>query len=229
MSRRVRPKIFIGIPSHKPDDRFLVSLLCFLQEIKNHYEVRVYEVKGKQLVDAQNDIVEKFLFTKYDFLLLLEDDHWGHSRLMLQGLLRADKDICGVNYYSRHWPYYTCLMKELEYTHIDQRFGHIDKTSGYHKCDLMGYGMMLIRRSVFLKLDRPYFRLNRDGGPDCYATDIDFCDRVRALGIDLIGCFDHILNHRDITPTNVLQKRIEGFENIRKNRQEELKQKGYIV
>lgn len=225
----MRPSIFIGIPSYQPDDRFLVSLLVFLEEIKNHYDVQVYEVKGKQLVDAQNDIAEKFLSTNYAFLLLLEDDHWGHSRKMLQGLLKADTEVCAINYYSRHQPHYTCLMRELAYTHVDQRFGHLDYTSGYHKCDLMGYGMMLIRRSVFSKLEKPYFRLNRDGGKDCYATDIDFCDRLKSCGVDLIGCFDYILNHREITPENVMQKRIEGFEDIRKQRNEELKKKGLLV
>lgn len=229
MKRARRPSILIGIPMHKPDERFLVSLLCFLEEIKPHYDIDVMEVRGKSLVDAQNEIAEKFVSGTYAFLLLLEDDHFPHSRNMLKALLRANTQICAINYYSRHYPYYTCLMQDLHNDTIDQRFGHIDKTSGYHECDLMGYAMMLIRRDVFDKLERPFFRLNKDGGKDNYATDVDFSDRCKEAGIKLIGCFDYILNHRDINSENVMKLRIDGFEEIRNNRLKELKEKGYIV
>lgn len=229
MKRAKRPSILIGIPMHTPTNEFLVSLLVFLDEIKEHYDIEVLEVKDKTLVEAQNIIADKFVSGSYDFLLLLEDDHFPHSRNMLKALLRADTEVCAINYYSRYFPYYTCLMQDLHNDSVDQRFGHIDKTSGYHDCDLMGYAMMLIRRSVFDKLDKPYFRLNKDGGPNSYATDIDFSDRCRANNIRLVGCFDYILNHRNVTPENVMQLRIDGFEDIKKNRQEELKKRGIII
>ena len=229
MKRTKRPSILLGIPWHHPTDEFLVSLSEFIEECGEHYDLEVIRIKDKQLVDAQNEIAEFFLKSDKDYLLIMENDHSGYSRNMLKALLRADAEVVGINYYSRYFPYYTCLMKEIHPDQPTSRFGNLTYTSGYHECDLIGYAMMLIKRSVFDKLDKPYFRLNEYGGPGNYATDIDFCDRCRKAGIVLVGCFDYTLNHRQVTTQNVAQLRLEGFEDIRKKRQEYLKEKGYAI
>jgi hypothetical protein len=232
MKKRAALRILIGIPKHHPTQEFLLSLSSFLSELQKqeqHYKVEVLEIENKTLVEAQNIIASHFLTNAFDFLLLVENDHSGYSVEMLKALLRANAEIVGMNYYSRHMPYYTCLMEQLPHTHINHRFGHIDQKSGYRRVDLTGWGMTLIKKSLFKKLDEPYFRLNKDGGEGCYATDVDFCDRLKKANVDIIGCFDYILNHRDITATNRLDKMIEGFEDIKKSRQIELKQKGFGV
>ena len=230
MKQKARASLLIGVPmGPKPDERFLASLPKFLKECEGYYNLELVQVSNRTLVDAQNYIADYFLKSNHKYLLLMEDDHWGHSRNMLKSLLRADVPICGINYYSRYFPYYSCLMNEIPGREVQQRFGPTPYDSGCHQVDLVGYAMMLIRREVFSKLEKPYFRLNKDGGDDCYATDIDFCDRLKAVGIQPVGCFDYTLNHRDITPENVVSYRMSGFENIKKQRQEFLKEKGYIV
>lgn len=232
MKKYHKPSILLAIPMYEPDERFITSLREFLKQCENKYDMEVMSVENSKeldsLVKKQNFISDYFLQNRFDYLLIMESDHWGFNRNHLKALLRANTDICAINYYSRYMPYYTCLMKDLKNSMPQNRFGHMDNTEGYHECDLMGYAMMLIKRSVFDKLEKPYFRLNKDGGKDSYATDIDFCDRCKEKGIQLIGCFNYILSHRDITPQNRMQKMIEGFEDIKKNRQEELKKKGYI-
>jgi len=210
------------------DDRFKVSLLLFLEEIKDHYEVEVIEVKDKPLVEAQNIIVDHLLRSLHTFLLLLENDNWGFTRNHLKALLRANADVCAMSYYSRHFPYYSCNMRKVEGKTPEggPLFAGRQEKSGYAECDLVGYGMTLYRREIFSKLEEPYFRLNQYGGPDSYATDIDFCERLRAVGVRLIGCFDYTINHRDVTPENVGELRIEGMKQGRINM---LKRKGYLV
>jgi hypothetical protein len=204
MKQRVRPSILIGIPRHNPTDEFLVSLLCFLEEIKDHYTIEVMEVSGKSLVDAQNEIAEKFISSNYAFLLLLENDNWGFTRNMLKTLLRSNAEVCAQHYYSRWMPYYSTCMRQIDGKTEEggPLFAGHNAKSGYVECDLVGYGMTLYKRSVFEKLEKPYFRLNKFGGPGNYATDIDFSSRCREANIVLLGSFDYTLNHQDIRKCN---------------------------
>jgi hypothetical protein len=230
-NRGRKPSILIGVPiGPSPDKRFLESLPAFLKECEGHYDLELIQVSNKALVDAQNYIADYFLKGSKDYLLLMEDDHWGHSRNMLKALLRTNAPISGINYYSRHFPYYTCLMQKLEGYDKDNEFGHMAYDKGYYECALIGYAMMLIKREVFEKLDTPYFRLNECDDPESFATDISFCNRVRKAGLKLIGCFDYILAHRDITKENRMQKMIDDYDiYVSKPRKEFLKKKGFIV
>jgi hypothetical protein len=228
MKRAKKPRILIGITHFHPTDAFLVSLLVFLEEIKDHYDIEVVEVKDKELVVAQNIIAEKFIESDKEFLLMLECDNDGFTRNMLKALLRGNNEVVAMHYHSRHFPYFSCNMRQIE-GKTDEGgplFAETHTTSGYKECDLVGYGMTLIKRSVFEKLDKPYFRLNEYGGPESYATDIDFCSRLRKAGVVLLGCFDYTLNHRQVNAENVIQLRLEG---MKQGREELLKRKGYIV
>ena len=219
--------ILIGIPMYEPTLEFQLSLSSFLSEIESkggHYRVDVMEVKDKPLVDAQNQIADYFIsHDKYDYLLILEDDHSGHKVAMLRALLKANAPVCGINYFSRHFPYYSCLMEDRYPETPMTRFVAKDIDKGYAECDLVGFAMALFKREVFEKLDKPFFRLNKFAPDNSYATDIDFSDRCRASGIKLIGCFDYVLCHRDINKENRFEKMKEELpEYIRKGKEENI-------
>lgn len=211
-------KILVGYPTLNPDGRFLNSLSKFIKQSKKKYSIEVLPIVGKELVDAQNSIARYFLYnTEAEYLLLLEDDHYGHKVEMLDAMVKHNVEVTSINYYSRHFPYYSCLMRELSDRGQDARFAGLGYTQGFEICDLSGFAMMLIKRSVFKVLDKPYFRLNKFGGPGSYATDIDFCDRLKLAGVAIWGCFDYCLAHRDITPENRMEKLIEGMKLSRNN------------
>jgi hypothetical protein len=214
LKRRI--KILIGIPIHKPDDRFLEVLPKFIKSCSKDYDTQVISVKNCSLVDAQNKIADYFMHeTDYDYLLIMEDDHWGHTKQMLKSLISKNVEVCAINYYSRHFPFVECLMRELSWKKdVIEKYAGLHYTSGFHKCELAGFAMMLLKRSVFTKLSKPYFRVNKDskGG---YATDIDFSVRLKEAGISVWGCFDYILAHRDITKENRLSKFLEGLKIFR--------------
>jgi len=215
LKRRI--KILMGIPVHKPDDRFLESLPKFVEACSKNYEVQVITVPGCSLVDAQNKISDYFMHqTDYDYLLIMEDDHWGHTKAMLDSLISKDVEVCAMNYYSRHFPFIQCLMRELDgKKNIVERYAGLHYEEGFHKVVMAGFAMMLIKRSVFAELEKPYFRLNEEGGDLNFATDISFSVRLLKAGIDIWGCFDYILPHRDITKENRLEKFKEGLEKFR--------------
>ena len=74
---------------HSPTQEFMLSLLAFLKQLEGHYDIRVMEVKGKSLVDAQNEIASAFVSSTYDFLLL----GFRHHRALDTGS-RSDSRWC---------------------------------------------------------------------------------------------------------------------------------------
>jgi len=195
--------IFVGAACHKPHEEFTRSLSAFLVSCSLKYDVECLQVFGKELVDAQNQIADRFLKTGKDYLLMIEDDNWGFTLEMLDALMKPNAYVCGMKYFSRHYPYVAMPLDFFSrFNEIDDEeyqmnlYGHPE--GGYHTCGLTGFGMTLIRREVFLELDQPFFRLN--GIPKSlrpsYATDQDFCKRLREKGILPVGCFDFCVTHR---------------------------------
>jgi hypothetical protein len=94
----------------------------------------------------------------------------------------------------------------------------MDIQEGLQRCDLVPFGMTLIKRRVFDYIDKPYFEIN-----DYYefipktegalATDQNFCDKLRDKHIAVVGCFDHTLNHREITKDNYMDYRKKDIMN----------------
>ena len=223
-------KVLFACPCYRPDERYKVSLPLFLKEVGKKHDIAYIEVWGKELVEAQNIIAEFFLKTNYEYLCLLEDDNWGHKPEMLTTMLSVNKLVASINYYSRHFPYYSCLMRfQGKYGSLGEPlYIPLEDPTGYKEVDLSGYAMMLIKREVFSILDKPYFRLNRIRGNGSYATDEDFCQRLKEKSIRPVGVFTHCLSHRDVTPKNRWEKVLEGFEELKLERKEYLKKKGYL-
>jgi len=159
-------------------------------------------IRDKFLPDAQNLITKDFLQTGYDYLLLLDDDQWGHTIEMLDTLVDANTYVATMKTYSRHYPYACALANRLENNFLLP----IENGVGYQECDLTGFPMTLIKKNTFDLLEQPYFRKYIDGGRD-WNSDIDFFNRLAAIGIKPIGCFQHCLNHDNITQENVKEYR----------------------
>lgn len=157
---------------------------------------------NKPLVEAQNEFAEYFMQGNWDYLLTIEDDHWDFSKAMLDACVKGDSDVVAISYRSRHFPFEMIPMRltEVQANGV-RRFTGLKHKSGFHDADLCGFGFTLIKRRVFEKLDKPFFRLNNQTyvGVGAHATDIDFCERVQKLGLKVVGCFDHLLPHREIT------------------------------
>lgn len=209
------PRILVGIATVTPDKRFLESLFSFARETKNIAHLDDMWVWNKQLVDAQNDLAEATINGNYDYLLTIEDDHWGFTSSMLDSCLAANTHVCGISYRSRHLPFMKLPMK---YSGGKGEAGNplydsINEQSGFHEADLISFGFTLIRSDVFRILDRPFFRLNTERfvGVGPRATDIDFSTRLLEKGIRPVGCFDYVLNHREITEENYKQMLVSGI------------------
>ena len=195
-------KILVGIPTIRYFHFFMESVEKFRRESK--HDLTLWWEKDKFLADAQNKIADEFLSKDYDYLLFLDDDHWGHTPEMLECLINANAYVATMKTYSRHYPYGCALIKKVGEGVVMP----IEDGEGYREVDLTGFPMTLIRRDLFSKLDKPYFRATEACGRD-WNTDIDFFERLEKLGIKPIGCFQHCLNHDKITQENVHEYRFK--------------------
>jgi len=216
-------RILVGIPTISPDRRFLASLPVLADGIaRNLPHLEVDYVNGwvwnHELVDAQNIFAERVLEGAYDYLLSIEDDHWGFTWQMLDTCMKASCHVAGIPYRSRHFPFDIVPQRLCE---IKPSGKHMfsgmndEKLTGYQRADLLGFGFTLIRSDVFRILDRPFFKLNTENYPGAgpRATDIDFCMRLIKKGIYPIGCFQHRLNHRDISEARYKEMLVHGIMN----------------
>ena len=216
-------KIFIGIPSIRNYQPFYLSLAKFLPQVQEKHDILLAYVKDKEIADARNEIVDKFLDSGSDFLLFLDDDHEGHTLEMLEALLSLDCPVAAIKCYSRFFPHLPNLLDYSGVAMEEAKYKMKEETTGVHPCDLVGFGMTLIKREVFLMIDKPYFVAKNNAKEDNY-----FCDALVAKGIKPMGCFDFCLPHQGIDEAKARELKDLGMDEIKKNIQEQFPGRGAV-
>lgn len=196
--------IYIGVCKTRDDSRFKESFKNFTDSICRNYSICQRIVIDTFLPDAQNIIAKDFIESGHDYLLLMDDDQWGHTKEMLECLINANTFVATIKTYQRHYPYGCAIFKKLPRNLVVP----IENGEGYVPCDLTGFPMTLISRETFNYLEKPYFRPHEVCGRT-WNSDVDFFNRLEEKGIKPVGCFQHTLNHGDITEENVRQKRYD--------------------
>lgn len=199
-------KILIGIPSGRQDSIFLASLNNLVEQMQGKYQVSVLIEKWQHLPEAQNHITDYFLSRDFDYLLFLDDDHWGHTIEMVDCLVAANADMATIKTYVRHYPYQVAAFVLDGVRDKATKYSSINYQDGYHEVDMTGFPMTLIKPYIFNKLERPYFRGIEHSGRDWH-TDADFCERLKAIDRKIVVCYQHCLPHGEVTEENVLSLR----------------------
>lgn len=196
-------KIFLGIPSIRNDQAFRESMDKFIPQIVENHQVEAVEVRNRPIDVARNMIVDFFIEKDFDYLLFLDDDHSGHTSEMLEALLKPNEYVCAMKCYTKDFPYFCTLQ---DYSEADSEYGRYQEknlNNGYAYCDLVGFGMTLIRKDTFEKLKKPYFASIGNCKEDNY-----FCDNLHFSGIKTMGCFDYVLTHAGVNDSTIEQKKI---------------------
>ena len=201
--------ILIGIPSIRNYQPFWESMSKLLPEMNSKYRIEVLEVKGKAIADARTKIADFFLERDYDYLLFLDDDHSGHTIEMVEALLLPDEYVCAIKCYSRFFPFLPNLM---DYSGIDDprmKYQRKNVEKGYAFCNIVGFGMTLIKKEAFSKITPPYFVAQDNAKEDNY-----FCDALQKVGIKPMGCFDYVLAHQGIDDSNMQEYLDNGVNSL---------------
>jgi GT2 family glycosyltransferase len=127
----------------------------------------------------RNVIVKRFLTTEHEWLLMVDSDVVPPDNVL--EMVNNNLDVCSA---------WVCTSKDGETIPLA-----MEKVDGGYKCfsqlyngvnavDALGTGCLLLNRRIFDKLPQPYFSFVKDSeGLLANGEDFDFCDKLRAVGI----------------------------------------------
>lgn len=162
---------------------------CLLDLVNLHKEIDFHVLvaeRGYTIAENRNYCVIQAQRNNSDFLFFVDDDMTFESDT-LGRLLASQKDIVGVNSYSRCLP----LSSTVGLMDSDGKYMHPDKHSAFEmripsvlfEAYFVGTGIMLINMDVFKKLKAPYFAFTVDkNGQVANGEDGTFCDKARKAG-----------------------------------------------
>ena len=165
--------IFIGIPNTG-------NLRTELVEWLMKQEATIFMPQAKPHDHCRNVIVNRFLETECKFLLMVDSDVVPPDDVC--NMANNDVGVCSA--YVRTTvggeliP--VGMTKDVDGYHHD--FKH--SKPEVHRVDAVGTGCILIKREVFEKLDKPYFKFVYKEGLLVNGEDFDFCERAGEVYFD---------------------------------------------
>lgn len=164
----------------------LLELVNYSKEIYFHILVAN---RGYHIGENRNYCVVQAQKNQSDYLFFVDDD-MTFEKDTLTRLWTQEKDIIGVNSYSRCLPLSSTvglMDKEGKYMHPDRHTAwEMRIPDELFKCYFVGTGIMLIDMKVFDKIEKPYFSFTSDeNGMIVHGEDGSFCDKVKKAGMDI--------------------------------------------
>jgi hypothetical protein len=160
-----------------------LSLVCALREVKFDYDMVMSQ--GCDLIGSRTRLVRQaqklgathMLFVDHDmFLFPSVNELSGAMEDPITRLVSLDKDVVGAPYNFRSFPLKSTASPLTEIS---------DKTKPY-KCHGLGTGFLLIKMSVFDKIEKPYFQFGRNEDAELvYGEDTWFCQQAIKAGFDV--------------------------------------------
>src|SRR3989304_345912 len=152
--------------------------------------------KNQLIWAARNNLVESVLgdpdVKDDDFIfwvdsdVLLEPDIL--PRLLDSG---KDKDIITGIYYQKAPPYWPLIMLKLPFEKREGMHQFLyDYPKGNYRVDAIGFGCVLVRVSVFKKIEKPWFDWTVESGEDIY-----FCVQAKKHNIEIWTDTNAVVGH----------------------------------
>lgn len=169
------PRILIATPC-----KYTVTAHCALSLVNMvksfPYELQYAIQMGVDVAGSRITLVKKARELGFTHILFVDDDQSFDSSVEnpLLKLLKEDRDIIGADYNYRELPLRSVTTPLTE------------RSNGLFKCKGLGTGFMLIRLSVFDKLEQPWFAFDKDEeGRLLYTDDEYFCKKAIEAGFDV--------------------------------------------
>ena len=189
MKPRIMTKISLCVCTNRGiKPKTAQSLLDMVAHSKSvDFHILVAE-RGYTISENRNYCVVQAQKNKSDYLLFIDDDMTFPADTLSR--LPYDKDVVGVNSYSRCLPLSSTvglMNSKGEYMHPDKHTEwEMQIPDGLFKAYFVGAGVLLIKMSVFDKLKKPYFAFTYDkNGQVIHGEDGSFCKKVKEAGMDV--------------------------------------------
>jgi hypothetical protein len=187
--------VAVGIPNMGMWYTDFATSYCNMMVHFMTHRVKDYDSQVMQTISARGSLLPKqrrecvlqARKLRADYLLWLDCDHT-FPRYLLSELLKADKDVIGIN----------CVTKQIPATPTARRQSlpheaphgmpvYSDTTSQrYEKVWRLGCGIMLVKMSVFQKTGPNIFSMNYREDVDTFqGEDWSMCEAMEQAGVDI--------------------------------------------
>ena len=200
-------KILIGVSilsySHEFVQSFLSlwTQLCTTHYPKGRVEVGFRFAYRRPVHMAQEELAQFAVDTGCTHILLMDDDIYDVKAEDIFKLLEADKEVIGGVMFTSKFPHAMCAFRRYDLkTRIAEqpildgpaRLYEIppEQCIGVQECDLIPFGLTLIKTSVFSAIEKPWFHCDTQA-----PTDSWFMDSIMDKGLKPYVSFDVWLNH----------------------------------
>jgi len=199
----VKEKIVISRPCYDTYEYENVVSLSQLQNfsLSQGYVCFNHFTKGSNIARQREQGVAVARQAKVDRILWVDSDIMVREDSLLM-LLEDDKDIISGVAVGKQPPFNFIIGRKND----DGDIVPIDKLPAkrlFNDIDGVGFGFMLIKTSVFDKIEPPYFVMGDNLGEDYY-----FCNKAKAAGLDLwvdtecqvghVGQYVYSINDREV-------------------------------
>lgn len=197
----IKKRVLIGMPFGRCLD-LAPHLACVALVVRASANPD-YDVFGKYdnvaSVDVNRDSIAQASLDKACDWCLMVDTDMSYPDTLLETLISRDKDVIGVPYYTPRWernkeqdrvgPIVYDYDKEKQAWH---KWWKIEQTQPF-KVDGVGAAILLVKTTVFRKLEKPWFPFIADFSlidknkrePRVMSEDLGFCRRCMGKGIEV--------------------------------------------
>jgi len=189
----VDEKVLIGVATgggmpKRPD---FYDYLGMLKRPPVSYDLRCHERSPAQ---ARNMIIGAAQDHNCDRVLFIDDD-MGFAPDSLMKLLQHDVDIVSGLYLGKAFPHPPMVFDLADpETGACMPMYLFDHITGLQPTVAAGFGFLLVKLSVFDKLEKPYVRLG-ELDPEQWCDDIGLFNRIRKVGIQSYVDTDVWIDH----------------------------------
>lgn len=187
MANKQKPKILIALTAQRLIFARTTSSLVQAAMDKKDWDLDFYLEMGCDIVSARNRIVHTARERGATHLLFVDYDMYFPPHTITR-LLKQDKDIIGAAYNFRANANEAPKSTAVPITEADIKHSHPHELpKETFKCHCLGTGLLLIKMSVFDKIQTPWFMFGyNERGELHYGEDTYFCQRaIKEGGFDV--------------------------------------------
>lgn len=171
----------LGLPADPAT--YQASLLTVINQIQARQMGLAYYPVYRQLWHKANNMAWNTAFEhKFEYILRIDDDIHSIPDGAFGKLLDANKDVIGAAYPNRRWPYFPAAMNRTDNKSLIEIWMNDEKTLKYVSpsehgeeivpCDIVGFGMTLIKTAPFKYLSRPLYLGHEECPDDTFLAQI---------------------------------------------------------
>lgn len=192
MSDTLKQKtVYLAILNQGEINTELVKLITVLIQ-EEGFRIQLSFPNAKPIENNRNTIVQKFLATESEFLMMIDSDIVPPVNIMR--LLDFDKDIITPLMFTRQKGELLPLFLKRGKDGIYDVDDYLNK-SGLQEVDATGTGCIIIKRKVLEAVKYPFKNIYDVDGVKTFGLDFNFCQKSKELGFSSWVHLDYIASH----------------------------------